>query len=704
MSSRYVYIDETGSFEQNVDTQRPLIVGGFHTDVSPEVLVQEYRCFLRRIRFTENQLEIHMTDIRRREPERIEEINREAVVLLRNLHAHIVYAYWVNDPMPDIPILQDVLGTNRFYHMLRMVLRSVIVFPSIGLLPLTYSTVILTIAQRSVPQADIEGEAVGAILSNKEEGNKITILSQEHQEHLFRGISTLQVPSLKKVDGIVITRPIPREDELFSKRVGLMIADIVCHLLREYHSGTHIEGLEKLISIPIPYSEQWKGVEYELGMVHQSKMVFSQFCDTIISEDASFCTQAKKNHLQYILQVCDEHHPELADLRNYAFEIVQNEQKTKSGVYPKSTFILNHLPFQKGLQELRLRLTQSNHAGKAIESALEGLDPSIMIQEIHDVLRADLQKFVQHGEDYALLGVAYQDNFLFDEAIEVIEDYFLPIATPIAEASQVPWNIYGRCISNLAQSLAMRGAPDDYRRAQELMLQSKRYYTEARDFRQWDCHAGSLAALVGNEELFMETMNNLFHSNDLYEILIGVSRGTIEPFSFATILRGAVHSILPCGDEIRRWFSEEDNWRAIRDLLIPMRNNHPVERIVRYLGELAPTGIFQNIENELRDIGCPPVFSPNSIIQCVSNVATYAAWACRASSLQLEERFQYWATRAYEEMQLLEGVYFSASLLDIYSECGLMFSVWQTLNVESETQFSLPSMQSLLSCFRNEWR
>ena len=138
--------------------------------------------------------------------------------------------------------------------------------------------------------------------------------------------------------------------------------------------------------------------------------------------------------------------------------------------------------------------------------------------------------------------------------------------------------------------------------------------------------------------------------------------------------------------------------------MIPIKNDHPTERITRYLGELAPVHIFENLETELAPIGNPPIFSPNSTIQCVSNIATYAAWACKASSVKQEELFQYWANRAYQELQLLENQYMSASILDIYSESGLMYPIWQALNEESMDRFSPLSLQALLGCFRNEWR
>lgn len=697
MTHRYLYIDETGDFE-NPNPNEPLIIAGFLTSKNPEELANLYLQFLNNIGHDTSNPEIHMTELRRQAPEQVEAINRYSPVLLNQLHAEIVYVKWQNDPIQNITILKNSASTNRFFHMMQTLLRGVITFPSVGSGSIDHDTIIPTLAQRSIDVESVtEGNLLGEVVERRDrDGYMCKVFTQNHEEVLFRSISTNAYVCSKKVSDILIDQPKKLGATNRERRYGLMVADIVCHLLR---AGVITEN-NKLIGMAIPYGEQWSQFERSLPTLHRNVSYFETYAKKVIQslEQPSLLQRCKLSHLRFLLT-----QPEV---RAMALNVVANEQRTKTGIYPISTFILGELTMEETLSDLRLWLTQSNHAGRAVNDTAEDiLNPEKILTKVHAGLAQDIAKFVLHAEDYARLAVSHQDIFRFDDAVSVIEDYFLPIATPLVQNSLMTWTEYGRCVSNLAQSLAMRNEGDDATRAISWMREARTHFSSNIDMSQWYCHMGSIAAMVGDEAAYLECVEGLFQSTELENILYGFTINNKNVFGYATLLRAAIFNHLPQSDVIKAWLTNEHNWRATIQSLAPIKNRHPVERIVRYLGELAPKSIFKNLETELISVDCPPIFSPKSTIQVLTNIATYAAWARRAKILEVDA--SPWLERLYEEFNTLmyDYTYYTPSLLDQHCSSGYFFEIWELVkNQYALGDISLDTLEDLLQHFRCEWR
>jgi hypothetical protein len=226
---------------------------------------------------------------------------------------------------------------------------------------------------------------------------------------------------------------------------------------------------------------------------------------------------------------------------------------------------------------------------------------------------------------------------------------------------------------------------------------------------QWACHAGNLAAEVGDEALFGEACALLFPAPEI-ELAVDVMLRTVfvaeEPayqlFGFSMLTRAALTDGFSLAPKIRNLLNQPGRWDRLVDNVSKVTPQHPLELYARHLYRLAPETHADEAERVLQQaLSGFGNTKPNRIADLLG--AGTLAWAAlrdleqgqeqraEARREKLLSRFK----RVFEDNEWVSCTTYHAE-----SESGWFYDAVEQL----ERELSRESLSAFIERFRFEFR
>lgn len=738
-----LYLDESGRFEGTRAEVQTTFVGGFLTTDDPArvcdalVALRDDLRAAPRLAHVAAKLheprDLHATELRRSLDEgSLAEVRALVLRRLRGLAGfRFVSTHYFSDADVTVELAQDGRGANRFLRMWQTTVRNALnhqPWPGDGSLS-------VCTAQRSLPEEALKGGDLGPLLtyrrvelSKDEKTGLVTegfrVASNEQIPTMLAGIlgrgsaapfaRTLQGAWAGKSSGSIKAEDLESEP----RYAGLLLADLACDLLREQLERAEGSG-PRWPWFKIAYDPRWERYERLCEAAHESPRALRglfELLEVTPADDAAYACvwRAAEDLLSSFVARArvDAKRPPHEQkarraLRGLLLGVARDELARKEGAFPRCERLLGSGGLDgpaalesSTVEEAILRLEYQNHTGRDV-----GAERDDLVRDVQALFARDLDAFFLHGEGLAHLAVSFQDEFDYDQA-ERVARVFLDRADPIAQGGV--WTVYGRALSNLAQTLAYRQQPGDLPQAIELMRRARSHLREGVDLSQWGCHAGNLAALVGDDALLGDALDLLFKTRDVEALVHVLREARFGPgdmntplFSFSVLTRLALVGRGPLAEALSAALREPGCWARLFDNVRDAQASHPLELYARHLLELAPDDCAQEqavLDVALRGFGN----TERSRVADLLQSGAHAAHAARLFRLGRDDAARAAAGRAVETFLRPFDVspYGSTTTYWEEMESGWFFDAVRALR---ETP-SATTVEAYLERFRYEWR
>lgn len=599
----YIYIDETGRFEG----ERPepgCFIGGFVGPIEPAAAVGLLRKIVDTL-IAEGMFAmgaephaLHATDLRK-EPRAIERVRALAAeAFAKNPRVHLIRCGWFADADIDVSVGADARGFTRYQRMWVTLIRHA-AWHAYWSLDEREGLVVHT-AQRSFPIAEMargEHELLRAYESLRMGAdNGVRVIGPEQLPQLLRDLLSRKggrpferpISAAKVGSGLreVTWAKIDKEPGL----AGLLLADLACDLMR---AASH-----NCPELHIPYAPAWSRLEDLFDWSGRSTDALQQLVDlavgkTYLAGDSELVGLLQTHAAGFVSALAKQPSPLV---RAAALTIVRNELAQKEARFPRSELLLGKqgLPELAGdaqdFDEIVQRFVLATHSGRDAAATRSSLR-----SRLGQLQATQLDATLRHLESVAFLAVSHQDEFEFEDAVEIARPWVERAQRIARECPGAKWTDLGRLLSNYAQSLACRGIQNDLVESVAAMRAARDHLTTSLDLAQWGCHAANVAAVAGDEELRRASWDQLFGAPEVdkgIDYLLGVRLRRGQPlvslFAATAVTRTAIIGTDAFARALRERLQDRATWQHLVRGIEEADDGHPLERYARHLAELAP--------------------------------------------------------------------------------------------------------------------
>lgn len=734
----YLYLDESGRFEGATPKTVKTLVGGFLSTSPPEAVATALGKLLEAVRGEEllhaklgnvAANELHLLELYPKLQE--EELLALRLHVLRTLRGlgglRFVSTHYFADSEVSVGSSSDHEGPQRFLRMWRSTVRNVLHYqPQPGAGQLT-----LFSAQRSLPadvlEATVEARYLMHLPAAHVSGRGgYSIVSEGQIPQLLLGVLSrgTAAPFPRRFHHMAVGRSLQSISQRGIEKqpflAGLLLSDMACDLIRHAASGAQDEAAvatRSCATFRIAYHPIWERYERLCEGASDSSHALEELVELSIAADLpdgtpeAWLQAAARTLLRSLFSAAQD----AGALRDRLVAIAKRELDTKTGHYPRCALILGSGGLRRtreggthAFEEWICRTAYANHTGREAGASREA-----MITELQDSLASDVGAFLAHGESLAVFAVSLQDECSYDEAATLVEPWvkdsrkaYNAIA---ADRPGARWLIYGRTLSNLAQTYAYRQAEGDLERAAALLREARPHMQEQIDLSQWGCHALNLAGLLGEEELQRDALQVLYRTDkvsDLLEKLVEIRFGPETPtyhlFGFSALTRLAIKGRGVLAEALRERLTSPEIWETLFANIREVAHVHPVELYTRHLIELAPPSCAEQ-EEELLALSLAGFGNaPNQRVLNVLQAGSHAAYGLKLAARGETEKAQ---SQAGIALEVFRSPFKDEPWISMSTYSGDAGIGWFDAAVEGlVTSPRAEALKKFLGCFRYEWR